>query len=454
MDDNHLKDPLKLLFWVVVVLLLLGFVPRMTLGDIELRHVNLLSDINPAEDVENELAGLPKPKSAFKDSCPPGMTCIEDYADTGSYGMARFYEALSHLKTLGRPVRIAYFGDSYIEGDILVGCLRHLLQKKYGGDGVGFVDIDPEFPGIRLTVLQNAGGWGKHYLNGSSGYDASKAGPAQSYFIPSNGAYTEATGVRRPYAGQLDTFEVASIYLKSSSPVGLEACADGRVTQAFRSRGTGTVESVRYEQRMGKVRWTVKSAGNSLFYGMALEGKSGISVDNFSKRATSGVNLQQLPATTLRQFNAARPYDLVVLHFGLNVAGKNVLKYGPYMKQMGKVISNIKQGFPDAGILVVSVGDREGKLDDGELHTLPGIKALVRYQQELAADNGVAYWNLYEAMGGEGSMTAMVNAKPSMGRMDYTHINWLGGEKLAGIFFKALTWGQQQYEKRKKYEAR
>lgn len=52
--------------------------------------------------------------------------------------MKFFYEALDEVKE--RPVHIAYFGDSFIEADILTGDLRDMLQERYGGCGVGFVD--------------------------------------------------------------------------------------------------------------------------------------------------------------------------------------------------------------------------------------------------------------------------------------------------------------------------
>ncbi len=80
---------------------------------------------------------------------------------------------------------------------------------------------------------------------------------------------------------------------------------------------------------------------------------------------------------------------------------------------MQTTVSILKEAFPQAGILVVSVGDRDYKTEEGELRTMPGIKNLVRYQQNLAADEAVAFWNMFEAMGGEGSMAEMVHAKPS-----------------------------------------
>lgn len=71
----------------------------------------------------------------------------------------------------------------------------------------------------------------------------------------------------------------------------------------------------------------------------------------------------------------------------------------------------------------------------------------------LAAETGVAFWNLYNAMGGEGSMSKLVNTKPSMANYDYTHINFRGGKHIAALLFEAIMYGKEQYEKRKAYEA-
>ena len=115
-------------------------------------------------------------------------------------------------------------------------------------------------------------------------------------------------------------------------------------------------------------------------------------------------------------------------------------------------MERLKTAFPEASVLIVGVGDRENKDENGELRTMPGVKRLIRYQQALAAETGVAFWNMFEAMGGEGSMVEMVNHKPQMANYDYTHINFRGGKHIAGLLFETLMYGKEQYEKRKAYE--
>ena len=155
----------------------------------------------------------------------------------------------------------------------------------------------------------------------------------------------------------------------------------------------------------------------------------------------------------MHEFNEQRPYDLIILQYGLNVATERGRNYDKYIAGMQTTIDHLMDAFPQAGILIVSVGDRDYKTEDGTLRTMPGIKNLVRYQQNLAADNDIAFWNMFEAMGGEGSMANLVHAKPSLANYDYTHINFRGGKHLAGLLYEALVYGKEQYDRRRAYEA-
>ena len=74
---------------------------------------------------------------------PLEVVKIEDYgvAAEVNRGMLPFYHALTNSHNLNRPIRIAFLGDSFIEGDILTADFRAMLQKQSGGCGVGFVPI-------------------------------------------------------------------------------------------------------------------------------------------------------------------------------------------------------------------------------------------------------------------------------------------------------------------------
>lgn len=456
MEKNVLKYTGLLVLIVVGVLLLMHLLPGITIKGRVLRRVDILGDVRrasePASEPDSLLPPPTKVKPAFVDTCRAGMTCIEDYSDSTMRGMTKFYQALDELSEAPRPVRIAYFGDSFIEADILTADLREMLQKRYGGCGVGFVTITSMTSGYRPTVRHSFGGWQSHSVMDSVFFDRSKQGVSGHYFVPNPGAYVELKG-QTAYASRLDTCRRASIFFFNRGEATLSVSINRREPTTETFAPTGELQEMSVEGNIGSVRWTVENADSTLFYGLAMDGTSGIAVDNFSLRGSSGLSLRSVPVWMMREFNEQRPYDLIILQYGLNVATERGRNYDRYVAGMQTTLERIKEAFPKAAILVVSVGDRDYKTEEGDLRTMPGIKNLVRYQENLAADNAVAFWNLFEAMGGEGSMAKMVHAKPSLANYDYTHINFRGGKHLAELLYDALVYGKEQYDRRRAYEA-
>lgn len=456
MEKNVLKYTGLLVFIVVGILLLMNLLPGITIKGRVLRRVDILGDVRrasePVSEPDSLLPPTTKVKPAFVDTCRAGMTCIEDYSDSTLRGMTPFYRALDELSSTPRPVRIAYFGDSFIEADILTADLREMLQTRYGGCGVGFVTITSMTSGYRPTVRHSFGGWQSHSVMDSVFFDRSKQGVSGHYFVSNPGAYVELKG-QKAYASRLDTCQRASIFFfnRGEATLSVRVNREEATTETFTP--TGALQKMSIDGNIGSVRWTVESADSTLFYGLAMDGSSGITVDNFSLRGSSGLSLRSVPGWMMHEFNEQRPYDLIILQFGLNVATKRGKNYDRYIAGMQTTVEHFKEAFPQASILVVSVGDRDYKTEEGDLRTMPGIKNLVRYQQNLAADNAVAFWNLFEAMGGEGSMAKMVHAKPSLGNYDYTHINFRGGKHLAGLLYETLIYGKEQYDRRRMYEA-
>ena len=454
MEKNRLKYSALLMLLVIGMLLLMHRLPALVVSGHELRRVDILGDLrHPSLFAEepDTLLPPPQPKPAFVDTCRTGMTCIEDYSDSTLRGMIRFYRALDQLSQTPCPVRIAYFGDSFIEADILTADLREMLQKRYGGCGVGFVDIASTTSGFRPTVHHSFGGWQSHSVTDSARFDHAKQGPSGRYFVPRVGAYVELKGQKR-YASLLDTCSRATIFFLNTDTLTLSARINGNEVLTRTFGPADRLQCMTVEGRIGSVRWMVQHADSALFYGTAMDAPTGIALDNFSLRGSSGLTLRSVPAKTMRRFAEQRPYDLIILQYGLNVATERGRNYDKYIAGMHATLQHLKETFPQAGILVVSVGDRDYKTQDGELRTMPGIKNLVRYQQQLAAEEAVAFWNLYEAMGGDGSMAKLVHAKPSMANYDYTHINFRGGKRLATLLYEALVYGKEQYDRRRAYE--
>lgn len=454
---NYSSRSLVLAAGVLMVLLGMYMLPDFSIGGRKMRKVDLLSDIRMREP-DSLLFAEPDTlsdtlvfKPAFIDTCRSGLTCIEDFSDSTKRGMTAYYEALDRLKSKG-IVRIAVFGDSFIEADIFTADLRALLQQRYGGCGVGYVPVTSSVSGFRPTVRHSFGGWQSHAVTDTIGFRREFEGISGHYSLARGQAYVELKCTGK-YAACLDSCHQATFFFLPKDSFLLSATVNETSPRTQTCVPKPLLQSaVVSGNPLRTVRWDVTDADSTLFYGMALDGSSGIVVDNFSLRGSSGITLGTIPARFLKDFNRLRPYDLIILQYGLNVATERGVRYDNYLRAMQKTVNHLKSCFPQASLLLVSVGDRDYKTEDGDIRTMPGIRNLVRYQQRIAAESGIAFWNLFQAMGGNESMLKLVESKPSMANYDYTHINFRGGRRLAGLLFETLEYGKEQYDKRKAYE--
>jgi len=78
----------------------------------------------------------------------------------------------------------------------------------------------------------------------------------------------------------------------------------------------------------------------------------------------------------------------------------------------------------------------------------PDLKIAKETMIEYCQKNNLAYWDLYEIMGGYGSMAKLFAAKLSA--KDKVHLNGLGYTVEAELFYKALMDGYEKYIKNKK----
>ncbi|MBR3303841.1 MAG: SGNH/GDSL hydrolase family protein [Bacteroidales bacterium] len=455
---NNIQKGFYLVLSVAVVLLLISFIPKFKIGNKEFKRVDLLSDLKVSDggDIDNpdgtdstfvddgggtvvtDSASVVEPEKELVtvqlgQLTPNGTIRIEDYGPMERNGLNGFVWSLKQIG-LKKNVRIAYYGDSFIEGDILTGSLRDLLRERFGGKGVGYVDITSQVSGFRVTVKHKYGNWNSFAATERSGFDASKQGIAARYFTNAGNAFVELKGSKNGVA--LDRADKSTIYFVSRSNAVIASSINGEPQEKHQIEGSESLQHITVEGDIESIRWSVLSAPNAIFYGVTMDGTEGVVLDNLSMRSSSGYHLKGIPEQRLQEFNKARHYDLIVLEYGLNVAGKNQKNYSTYKKNMIATIEHLKSAFPNTSFMLVSVSDRDYRASDGQMHTMPGVKALVEAQREIAQECGIAFWDLYTAMGGDGSMAAM--AKKGMANKDYTHINSKGGKKIAELFYDAI----------------
>lgn len=367
---------------------------------------------------------------------------IEDFSP-GHTGLQHFFDVLNQTATLGRPVRIAFLGDSFIEGDIMVADFRAALQQHFGGHGVGFVPLASNVAQFRPTIEHHFSGWNTYTLISQKKYKY--ALPCMLFEVSNEKATANYKTVNR-YPCLQPVSCVRLIYEKNSGTAMRLVC---NTTDTIREVLPETEKITQYtlDGSFTEADFTFTEAKGFRALGVALEDNSGIVVDNFSLRGNSGMPLKELDITRCEELNKIRPYDLIILQYGLNVAAEEMLQYGWYRKQMVGVIEHLKTCFPEANLLLLGVSDRSHQ-ENGKFTTMPAVLALLHAQRQLARQTNIAFWNTFSAMGGENSMVRYVNN--NWASKDYTHLGFRGGRDIASALVKAILLEKQFYDEAEK----
>lgn len=365
-------------------------------------------------------------------------TNIEDFSQDHT-ALYRFFTSLGKRETLKRPVRIAFLGDSFIEGDILVADFRAGMQKKFGGRGVGFVPVASHVAQYRPTVEHTFSSWKTHSLLTDKTREFTLPG---LLFEPEKEEASVYYKTVARYPNLQPVSRISLIYQRNdATSIQLVCNATDTIRELLPS--TQTITQYVREGEFTEAGFTFKQAAGFTALGVALEDPAGVVVDNFSLRGNSGMNLLQLNKERCEQLEKIRPYDLIVLQYGLNVVSDEVLQYGWYKQRMVEVVEHLKVCFPHTDILLLGVSDRSHQ-EDGDYATMPAVLALLHTQRQIAKQTGIAFWNVFAAMGGENSMVRYVGN--NWASKDYTHLSFRGGKEIASSLLHAILLEKEFYD--------
>lgn len=370
---------------------------------------------------------------------------FEDY--TGNQYLVTFFEKLFQLETKKEGnVRIAYFGDSMTDGDLIVKDFRTYLQEKFGGQGVGFVNITSESASSRSSVTHEfSGNWKtQSYLKVKR---PSRAFGVNGHVFfandTANVAWVKYKATKTKFASELP--RPTLFYGSSSNKEGkVFFVAGDTIVKKLTPNNTLNTLTLS-EGSLKNLKVNFKKADSIPIYGFNFDDGKGVHVDNFSNRGNSGLPLGSFDINTMRAFHAKLDYDLIVLQYGANVLNYGTLDYTWYEKRMTKVVNHLKECFPGVAILIVSTADKSTKYDL-EMKTDSAVVPLNRAQKKYAIKSEASFVNMYTLMGGDGSMVKWVEEVPSKANKDYTHFNHRGAKEAANLIFTQLNQGYETYK--------
>lgn len=346
-----------------------------------------------------------------------------------------FFDALKNSKS--KTVRVAHYGDSAIEGDLITADIRETMQNKFSGNGVGWLGIVSQDIMFRLTTKHTfSSNWesASLYTNNPKELPLGISGEVN---VPKGNAWVQyQTTTRR---SNLRDFSLVRLFYSNAKSSQIYYSFDGGAKQTANLRTGSDIQELvlKPSGKARLIRIEFPTADQAYFYGVSLEDGPGVYVDNLPLRGNTGVDLGSLKPEVLKQFAKYLDYKLIILEFGLNVAGSRQSDYSWYEREMVKVINNLKAAFPNASFLMISVPDKAMKRGSG-FETDPTILTLLKTQKNIAQQANVAIWSLFDAMGGENSMPQWVDANPPLAFKDYIHFNDQGAKKVADMLTEAL----------------
>ena len=374
---------------------------------------------------------------------------IED--PTGK-ALSKFYRNLTYTltktnsKEYSSTTRILHYGDSHVSADILTAELRNQFQANFGDAGAGFILAGKPWTWYaRKNVTTSLSkGWQVNGLSqselltdgnlGLAGISFTSEQKNQTTTLTATGRYFDIYLLKQPNGGTVD---VLLDGLKYRQRVSLDSdtyqATYVKVLAEANSTHTININTI----RPGQVR----------VLGIDVrQDKGGVIYDAL------GINGARASRPSLWNWDIlssnlaySRP-NLIVIAYGSNEVTDADLDLKEYQKNFSKLLQNFQQAAPQAALLVVSPPDRAIQID-GVWQTCSAMPALVEAQRQAALSNGVAFWDLFHAMGGIGSIHKWARDPTPFAQADHVHLTKPGYQLVAQTLYSELAKGYFSYLK-------
>lgn len=371
--------------------------------------------------------------------------------DEGGRAMHAFYEALFHTASneQGAITRVAHFGDSSIALDGITQTVRERMQHRFGDSGHGFVlaakgSLPYRHRGVRhdssgnwrlldITRLPLADG---HY--GLGGYQVRSITGASATFQTAEEGDPVGTRVSR--------FEL--FYERYPRGGRIEIRVDGGAPTLVDTRAeTTTDEAHRVEVPEGPHRFDIRTVGRgeSHVYGVVLERDvPGVVYDSLGMVGARARRFLGFDRDHLARQLELRGTNLVVIGYGGNDADDD-RSDAEFEDDFRRVARLVREARPNASCLLFAPLDQAERDSRGRIRTLESVPRIVNAMRRAAVAEGCAFFDTYEAMGGEGGMERWFRSRPRLAFGDFRHATPAGYRVLGSMFYKALLKGFSDY---------
>ena len=417
--------------------------------DVEILSDSLLAEADTVSVIPNDNL-IQQDTLATQDSVPqkpqPVIPEVNVVHTDSRACLAAFYAALDSASS--KPVRVVHYGDSQIEEDRITNILREKWQKQYGGGGVGLIPLHQTIP--TRTIRQK--------LSIDGVVQTTQKGPKR-YIVygPKSMRLTDSDdyGVM----GQVAVMDSTLVPGSDSVVLHVEPLDKKRKPHNYFNRVRVLTDSVEgyilaqdtmlnpipdtrhpllYTLPDSTTKCEIHLQGKGNVYGVSLETPMGVIVDNIPMRGCSGNIFTKIDSVQLSDFYRESNTRLIILQFGGNMIPQteNPSTISGYVRStMRQQVRYLRTCVPEASILFIGPSDMSTNID-GEMVTYPLVPYMDRLLKKMAQEEGIAYWSMYEAMGGKGSMVRWV--ENGLAGSDYVHFTRAGANNIGKKLYNWL----------------
>ncbi len=360
--------------------------------------------------------------------------------------LTSFYKSLNNKK----PIHILWLGDSHTASDFISGGARDALQANLGNAGRGFIDGGIPYKGfnpqhVQITTEPELKTLKSFPLSKSDGGPFGLGG-YRAIMAP-NGTYTIT------YEHSYDNFAICSRALITKDNIAL---TNVKTENDHITCATSQINSNQEAEAIFTIKGSEKFDNQIASVGM-WDNHSGIVLSSFGVPGSTLKDLSARDDISIKNQIAVLPPSLIIIAYGTNEGFSDTFNADEYKNLLADQIKRFKKLAPHADILLLLAPDaNKAALNRGDdvscknlspelagkypqisrdelgagFYIPPNLAKVRNAQIEFAKSMNIAYWDWYNAMGGDCSASNLSLLQDREIAGDRVHFTKIGGTKM------------------------
>jgi hypothetical protein len=401
---------------------------------------------------------------------PKEVTRKLEFAGNDKSVLYPFFKELSEIQSNGHLIRILHYGDSQIEADRISSFLRNKFQGQFGGSGPGLIAAVPPFDFDSPVKYEYSESWLRFTGFGKkdSSVHHNRYGVLASFsrFAPYTDNKDSVHHKQDSLKGNLIEYKAwlninhskysfqnvknysqcRIFYGYNKYPVNLKVLSGAQELdkKILLPSENLQVKKWTFAETPPFLRFEFSGFDSPDIFAIALDGAHGVAVDNIPLRGSSGLIFTNMNQGLLQAIYQNLNAKLIILEFGGNIAPSILDNYDFYESGFYSQLLTLKRLIPGVCIIVIGIADMSLK-DKDKYVSYPNVVLIRDALKKATFKAKCAYWDTYEAMGGQNSMPSWVFSEPPLAEKDFTHFTVKGSGIVAQMFYKALMFEYNSY---------